>query len=192
MSIKLIVGLGNPGKNYEKTLHNAGVWFLEYLADAHHSTFKTEKHFHGLMTSMQLDKKTYQLLYPTTFMNHSGRSVQAVSHFYQYQPEEILVAHDDLDLPTGTVRLKLGGGHGGHNGLRDIIQCLGSAQFFRLRIGIGHPGHKDQVLNYVLGTPSGDDKERIDDGIARTARMMNKIVTGDIQKAMTELHTEQH
>ncbi len=190
MSIKLIVGLGNPGPNYEKTRHNAGVWFLEYLAGAHHSTFKAEKSFHGLMTPMHVNQKKCLLLYPTTFMNNSGRSVQAVFNFYQYQPDEILVAHDELDLPAGTSRLKLGGGHGGHNGLRDIIQCLGTPEFFRLRIGIGHPGHKDQVLNYVLGTPSRNDKDAIDESIAKAAIAMDEVVNGSIQNAMTKLHTQ--
>lgn len=190
MAIKLIVGLGNPGPTYEKTRHNAGVWFLEYLADAHHSTFKTEKSFHGLVTSVSIGQQSCRLLYPTTFMNHSGRAIQAMAHFYQYKPEEILIAHDELDLPAGTSRLKLGGGHGGHNGLRDIINCLGTQQFFRLRLGIGHPGHKDQVLNYVLGTPSRTEREAVDESIAKAAIVMNEVVNGDIQKAMTQLHTE--
>lgn len=189
MAIKLIVGLGNPGSTYEKTRHNAGVWLIEYLANAHHSTFKTEKRFHSLMTPVQIGSQTCQLFYPTTFMNHSGRAVQAITQFYHYEPEEILVAHDELDLPPGTSRLKLGGGHGGHNGLRNIIHCLGTQEFFRLRIGIGHPGHKDHVLNYVLGTPSQDDRKKIDDSIARAAVVMNEVVGGDIQKAMTQLHT---
>lgn len=190
MAIKLIVGLGNPGPNYEKTRHNAGVWFLENLAGAHHSSFKAEKNFHGLVSSVQIGQHACRLLYPTTFMNHSGRSVQAMAHFYGYQPEEILVAHDELDLAAGTCRLKQGGGHGGHNGLRDIIQNLGSAQFFRLRVGIAHPGSKEQVLNYVLGLPSKEDREKIEQGIERACLIMQDILNGDIQKAMTKLHTE--
>lgn len=184
------MGLGNPGPTYEKTRHNAGVWFLERLADAHHSSFKIEKRFHGLVTSAQIGHQTCQLLHPTTFMNESGRSIQAIAHFYQYQPEEILVTHDDLDLPVGTCRLKLGGGHGGHNGLRDTIRCLGTQQFYRLRIGIGHPGNKDHVHDYVLGSPSRADRETIDASINRTTHIMPEVVSGDIQKAMTLLHTE--
>lgn len=190
MAIKLIVGLGNPGPTYEKTRHNAGVWFIEYLAGTHHSTFKTEKHFHSLITSTHIGSKTCQLAYPTTFMNHSGRAVQAISHFYQYKPEEILVVHDELDLPAGIARLKLGGGHGGHNGLRDIIKALGSNQFYRLRVGIGHPGSKEQVLNYVLGTPSKTDREAIDTAIAEASQVIEQIVSGEAQKAMTELHSK--
>lgn len=189
MSIQLIVGLGNPGATYEKTRHNAGAWFIEYLANASHGSFKMEKQFHGCVATVRCGETTCQILHPTTFMNHSGRSVQAMAHFYRYQPMEILVVHDELDLPVGTNRLKLGGGHGGHNGLRDIIVCLGSPAFYRLRVGIGHPGHKDLVLDYVLGTPSRSDRDVIDDAIARTVVIMPDIVRGDIQKAMMTLHT---
>ncbi len=188
--LKLIVGLGNPGPTYEKTRHNAGVWFIEYLAGVSHKTFKLEKRFHSLLASIQIDSQTCLLAYPTTFMNNSGRAVQAIAHFYNYKPEEILIAHDDLDLSVGIARLKMGGGHGGHNGLRDITQSLGSAEFARLRIGIGHPGQKEQVLHYVLGAPPRGDRDLIDASIADAARVMNEVVNGSIQKAMTELHTQ--
>ena len=189
MSIKLIVGLGNPGPTYNKTRHNAGAWFVEQFAHFHQSTFKSEKNFHGLLASIRVGQQTCHLLMPTTFMNHSGRSVQAVAHFYHYQPEEILIAHDELDLPVGTCRLKQGGGHGGHNGLRDIISCLGTSDFFRLRLGIGRPNHKGDVLNYVLNTPSCGDRGIIDDSIERSFMVMDDVFKGMFSRAMTRLHT---
>lgn len=186
--IKLIVGLGNPGPTYEKTRHNAGFWFVERLAHEYQSSFKTEKAFHGHVASIKIGQHTCHLLSPSTFMNHSGRSVQALARFYQYQPEEILVAHDELDIPIGTCRLKMDGGHGGHNGLRDIIQCLGSAHFARLRIGIGRP--VGNPLNYVLGLPSKGEKENIDNAMDKASTLLPEITTGSLQKAMTLLHTQ--
>lgn len=186
--IKLIVGLGNPGPAYEKTRHNAGFWFVERLAHEYQGHFKTEKAFHGHLTSIKIDASTCHLLNPSTFMNHSGRSVQAVAHFYHYQPEEILVAHDELDLPVGICRLKIDGGHGGHNGLRDIIQCLGSARFARLRIGIGRP--VGDPLNYVLGLPSKGEKIAVETAMEKAFIALPEITAGSLQKAMTFLNTQ--
>jgi len=189
MTIKLIVGLGNPGSDYEKTRHNAGVWLIEELGRQYQAAFKSEKHFHGSLSSIQVNGCSCHLLIPSTFMNHSGRSVQAVAHFYHYKPEEILVAHDELDLPVGSSKLKLGGGHGGHNGLRDIIQHLGTQQFWRIRLGISHPGHRDHVLDYVLGTPSRADKAAILAAIDNALLVLPKVVAGETQAAMNMLHT---
>ncbi|MBB72404.1 MAG: aminoacyl-tRNA hydrolase [Legionellales bacterium] len=188
-SIKLIVGLGNPGPQYEKTRHNAGAWFVEALADDCGETLRLESKFQGLFGTARVDGHECRLLIPTTFMNHSGQAVGAVAQYYKIAPEEILVAHDELDLPTNSGKLKLGGGHGGHNGLRDIINHLGSKQFHRLRIGIGHPGHSDKVLGYVLGTPSRSDRDSIDTSITEALRVTPLLLQGDIAKAMKNMHT---
>lgn len=185
MSIKLIVGLCNPGSAYEKTRHNAGEWFVQALADQHHVSFKAEKKFFGHTATMD----SVTLLLPSTFMNLSGQAVFAVANFYKLKPENILIAHDEMDLPAGTVRLKSKGGHGGHNGLRDIISQLGSKDFYRCRIGIGRPNHKDDVLNYVLGKPSNSDKLSILTGIDRAVDIVPQLIEGKFEKAMHQLHT---
>ena len=187
MSIKLIVGLRNPGAAYASTRHNAGGWFLEALVKHYHATFKVEKKLHGELAQLDVNGVTCKALLPLSFMNHSGLSVQAVSQFYRIEPHEILVAHDELDLPAGRIKLKTGGGHGGHNGLRDIINQLGGTHFHRLRIGIGHPGHKDLVLNYVLGAPSQHDRQLIADAIERGVDIMPKALSGDMTVAMSQL-----
>lgn len=187
--IKLIVGLGNPGSLYEHTRHNAGVWFAEALASHFKSSFKLEKKFDATVASFTHDNETYRIMLPTTFMNLSGQAVVKVAQFYKVKAHEILVAHDDLDLPSGRIRLKVGGGHGGHNGLRDIVVKLGTSDFSRIRIGIGHPGDKDHVLKYVLERPDDSSKESIMTAIQKSIHHFSLIVS-DSALAMNVLHTE--
>jgi peptidyl-tRNA hydrolase, PTH1 family len=187
-AIKLIVGLGNPGRDYAETRHNAGSWFIELLAKQQNAKLQSEAKFHALVARTQISTHDCWLLIPTTFMNLSGKSVQAFSQFYKILPSQILVAHDELDFLPGTVRLKQGGGHGGHNGLRDIMERLG-ADFFRLRIGIGHPGHRDKVHDYVLNRPNKTDYELIQDSIIQASAIMPDVLEGNVQKAMRNLHT---
>lgn len=169
MAIRWVVGLGNPGPKYEKTRHNAGAWFVQALAAQYGgpdgSKFLANAKLYGFIEEVAIDNQPCQLMIPSVYMNHSGRSVSAIAKYYQLAPEEILIAHDELDFDAGTIRLKQGGGHGGHNGLRDIISALGSRDFYRMRIGIGHPGHKDDVTDYVLSPPSGADRHAIDHAI---------------------------
>jgi len=187
--IKLIVGLGNPGPKYEQTRHNAGFWFLDVLANDYHATLRSESKFHGDVAKSQIKGEDVWLLKPDTFMNLSGQSIAAVSRFYKITPDQILVVHDELDLPAGTARLKRGGGHGGHNGLRDTISRLGSKDFARLRIGIGHPGDKSKVHDYVLKQASRDDQIEIDTAIRHAVDVVADIIAGDMDAAMNRLHT---
>ncbi len=189
--IGLIAGLGNPGADYAATRHNAGFWFVDALAAAHGASLRAEARFHGELGRAAVGGRDVWLLKPTTFMNHSGQAVAAVARYYKLAPEQILVAHDDLDLPVGTARLKRGGGHGGHNGLRDIINHLGSRDFLRLRLGIHHPGDSKAVVDYVLGRPSAADREAIEDAIARALDVMPLVVSGDLERAMNRLHSSQ-
>lgn len=189
--IKLIVGLGNPGPQYDLTRHNAGAWFIDAIAEQESLQLKNDKKFFGLYQKLNLHTHECHLLIPTTFMNHSGRSVAAICNYYNIKPEEVLVAHDELDLPAGRLKLKKNGGHGGHNGLRDIIKAFGNNEFYRLRLGIGHPGHKDQVHDFVLSHPSKHDKALITDAIYRATHTLEQMISGDIAKAMQTLHTEQ-
>ncbi|MGH8499701.1 MAG: aminoacyl-tRNA hydrolase [Methylococcales bacterium] len=184
----LVAGLGNPSAKYEKTRHNAGFWFVEKLASDKCVEFVPESRFSGLIARFENAGRTVLLLKPQTFMNLSGRSVGAVSRYYKISSESIMVAHDELDFAAGVARLKLGGGHGCHNGLRDVISNLDANNFLRLRIGIGHPGDRSQVLDYVLGRPSGEDRHAIDDAIARSSQLLPKIVSGCIAEAMNRLH----
>jgi len=188
MSIKLIVGLQNPGSAYAQTRHNAGRWFVDALAERYCLLFKTDKKLHGELATVDIGSVSLKALLPLEFMNHSGLSVRAVCQFYRIEPHEVLVAHDELDLPVGRIKLKTGGGHGGHNGLRDIICQLGSTDFHRMRVGIGHPGHKTLVLDYVLGKPSGADRELITESIDRAAILMPTIVSQGIAIAMSQLN----
>lgn len=189
--IQLIVGLGNPGREYESTRHNAGAWLVENLAQAHNATWQDEKKFFGRSTNITLSGQTIRLLVPSTFMNRSGQSVGAMAHFYKLTPDNILIAHDELDLPVGSIRLKKGGGHGGHNGLRDIITALGNqATFNRLRVGIGHPGQARLVVDYVLGKPTVDEYNQIQDGIAQAIAVLPDIAIGQTERAMQLLHTD--
>ena len=189
-SIELIVGLGNPGREYDDTRHNAGVWFIEELARSCGATLQPEKKFHGLTARVSLHGRDIRLLFPTTFMNRSGQAVSAIANFYRISPEQILVAHDELDIPVGTARLKQGGGHGGHNGLRDIISSLGNNKnFHRLRLGIGHPGDSSKVVGYVLNKPSREDDRKIREAIDESVRIMPEAMNGSWAKAVQELHT---
>jgi len=188
--IKLIVGLGNPGSEYEQTRHNAGAIFLAQLAQHHNQTLKPEKKFHGLHAKINTHGKDIHLLFPSTFMNRSGQAVQALCQFYKILPEEILVAHDELDIPSGTMKLKKGGGHGGNNGLRDIISKFGgNKEFRRLRLGIGHPGQADKVTGHVLGKPNLKERQQLSDTIDEAIRYLPEIISGEWQKAMNHLHS---
>lgn len=191
-AIKLIVGLGNPGSEYEHTRHNAGAIFVEALAQHHHNPLKPEKKFHGHYAKIQISDQgqDVHLLFPATFMNRSGQAVQAIAQFYKIAPEEILVAHDELDIPAGALKLKQGGGHGGQNGLRDIIDKLGgNKNFSRLRLGIGHPGHASKVTGHVLGKLGKQESQQLSDTIDEIIRYLPEIVAGDWQKAMNHLHS---
>ncbi|MDX1795591.1 MAG: aminoacyl-tRNA hydrolase [Hydrogenovibrio sp.] len=188
-SVKLIVGLGNPGQQYEQTRHNAGFWFVEEVARQYNVQFRPETKFLGEVTRVQSNGQDFWLLKPTTFMNRSGQSIQALANFYKIEPEAILVVHDELDLEPGVARFKKGGGHGGHNGLRDTISALGSKEFWRLRLGIGHPGDRKQVVDYVLKAPSKTDFKLIDDAMYEATRVLPDILAGNAEKAMNQLHT---
>lgn len=188
-SVSLIVGLGNPGSEYEQTRHNAGFFLVERIAEQNGASFRREAKFHGSVAKVNIDGRNIWLLKPDTFMNRSGQAVGAMANFYKIEPEAIILAHDELDLDPGTARLKLNGGHGGHNGLRDTIAHLGTKTFQRLRIGIGHPGNAKQVSNYVLKKASVDDQIEIDHSIDRIINVLPLIIAGDSQKAMNELHT---
>jgi PTH1 family peptidyl-tRNA hydrolase len=184
MRIKLIVGLRNPGTKYAKTRHNAGEWLLHAATSAQ---WLNKKDFFGEVTEIELAGQKIWGLLPSTYMNLSGQAVAAMARFYRLNPQEILVVHDDLDLPVGVIRLKQGGGHGGHNGLQDIVRHLG-ADFYRLRIGIGHPGDKSQVANYVLHEPSVVEKKDLDFAISRAIPYLPEIVSGNMAAVMNELH----
>jgi len=189
-AIRLIAGLGNPGREYRGTRHNAGADFVEALASHCGVSLQAEPRFHGQTARVTLCGHDLRLLIPTTFMNRSGAAVAAMAGFYKIPTEQILVAHDELDIPPGCARFKRGGGHGGHNGLRDIVPALGNQQdFHRLRIGIGHPGHASRVTGYVLGAPSAADRERIDASIQEAIAALPLLLEGDTTKAMTRLHS---
>ncbi len=184
----LIAGLGNPGPRYDRTRHNAGFWFIERLAERVHAPLKAEKKLHGRAVKTRIDGSDAVLLAPETFMNHSGQALRAAVDFYRIDPGHVLVAYDDLDLPPGTVRLKQGGGHGGHNGLRSAFSHLGTPEFWRLRIGIGHPGLAEQVTPWVLGRASADDERAIVDAIERAVERLPDVLAGRPGEAMKELH----
>lgn len=188
MTIKLIIGLRNPGSAYEHTRHNAGGWFVETLAQRHNALFKVEKKLHCEITNLEINQQLCKAILPLTFMNHSGLPTREVSQFYRIEPNQILVVHDELDLPVGRIKLKTAGGHGGHNGLRDISSQLGTGEFHRLRVGIGHPGHKDMVLNYVLGKPNQQDRQLMFDAIDRGIATIPTILKGNIEAAMCLLN----
>ena len=188
--IRLIVGLGNPGADYANTRHNAGFWLIDSIARHFSQSFRLEKRFNLATSCIHADGKDIYLIKPLTFMNRSGQAVGAMTRYYRFKPCQILVLHDELDLQPGDNRLKLGGGHGGHNGLRDVMTHLGDRDFFRLRIGIGHPGDRHQVVNYVLHPPSVAGRGSIDMANARTLDIMPLVFTGQIDKAMQALHTE--
>ena len=187
--IKLIVGLGNPGSEYVATRHNAGYWWVDEFAHAHQCTFKAESKFHGLTARGHIHGHEIILLKPQTFMNASGRAVGALALFYKILPNEILVVHDELDLPPGTAKLKLGGGHGGHNGLKDIIAHLSVKDYWRLRIGIGHPGERSDVVGYVLKPPLREEAALIDQAMRRAHDVGHLIVESKMEAAMLKLHS---
>ena len=187
--IKLIVGLGNPGREYEATRHNAGFWWVDELVREHSVNFKAESKFHGLVARATLHGHEVHLLKPQTFMNVSGRAVVALALFYKILPDQILVVHDELDLPPGSAKLKLGGGHGGHNGLKDIIAQLGTKDFWRLRVGIGHPGERSEVVNYVLNAPRKEEQTLIEEAMQRAQDVAPLIVEGKLEAAMLKLHS---
>jgi PTH1 family peptidyl-tRNA hydrolase len=188
--IQLIIGLGNPGPEYEQTRHNAGAWLVTEIANSHHVSLRQEAKFKGLYGQFSLNGELCRLLIPTTFMNLSGQSVQALANFYKIPVTAMCVAHDELDLDPGTVRLKFDGGHGGHNGLRDIISHLHTNAFHRLRIGIGHPGHSKDVVDYVLKRPSRHDEIQIHSAINDALHILPDIIAGKMQHAMKVLHTK--
>lgn len=187
--IELIVGLGNPGRDYADTRHNAGFWFVETVARKYGGSFKPEKKFQGEVARTVIDGSEIWLLKPDTFMNLSGQAVLALMQFYKIDLANILVVHDDLDLPTGVARLKQGGGHGGHNGLRDITARCGGNGFQRLRLGIGHPGDKSRVTGHVLSKVSSEDQRDIESAIAAAMDVLPLVIAGEFPKAMNKLHT---
>lgn len=188
-TIKLIVGLANPGNEYAATRHNAGAWFVDQLAERYHQSLKNEPKFFGYSSRITLSGQDVRLLVPTTFMNLSGKAVQAMATFYQIKPEEILVAHDELDVNPGIAKFKFGGSHGGHNGLKDIASKLGNnLNFYRLRIGIGHPGDKNKVVNYVLNKPSKSEQDLIDKAIDESVCCTEILLSDGIEAAMNRLH----
>lgn len=187
--IRLIVGLGNPGNEYARTRHNAGCWFLDALAAQSRVILGADRKLHAETAKAVIDARPVWLMKPTTFMNHSGRAVLAALNYFKVAPEEMLVVHDDLDLATGVARLKFDGGHGGQNGLRDIFAQLGHGRFHRLRLGIGHPGHRDQVTPWVLGRPGKEDESAIQDALTRALHVLPDLVSAQFEKATRDLHT---
>ncbi|PIE45418.1 MAG: aminoacyl-tRNA hydrolase [Gammaproteobacteria bacterium] len=187
MPIQLIVGLGNPGDNYTKTRHNAGFWFLDRLS----SNFRYNKKFNAEFAEISVAGQKIYLLKPLTFMNRSGDAVQKAMQFYKIPPESVLVAHDELDFPVGICKFKQGGGHGGHNGLRDIIGKIGSSNFLRLRIGIDHPRNAGQVVDYVLKMPSKADLHNIENGLTDAERAIDILIKDGSEAAMLTLHSNE-
>lgn len=187
--IKLFVGLGNPGPEYEDTRHNAGFWWLDALARDLKLSLAPDRGYHGLVARSTIAGAPAWLLAPQTFMNLSGKSVAALARFYKIAPENILVVHDELDLPPGQAKLKFGGSHAGHNGLRDIHAQLGTGDYWRLRLGIGHPGVKAEVINWVLKKPLKEQRESIDDAVMRSLHAVPALVAGEMDKATMLIHT---
>ena len=194
VALKLVVGLGNPGGKYARTRHNAGWWFVEALARRHGAEFRADPRHQGEVARLRLTLpgsavSELWLLKPTTFMNKSGGAVASLAHFHRITPAEILIAHDELDLPPGIARFKLGGGHGGHNGLRDTSLTMGP-DYWRLRLGIGHPGHKDLVVDYVLQRAAIEDEDAIEAAVDRSLDALPVLLVEGAEKAMNRLHTK--
>ncbi len=187
--IKLFVGLGNPGADYEATRHNAGFWWIDALSSELKAPLVFDKGYFGQVARVTLHGQTVWLLAPQTFMNLSGKSVAALARFFKVKPEEILVAHDELDIVPGQVKLKFGGSHAGHNGLRDIHAQLGTGDYWRLRLGIGHPGIKSEVIHWVLKKPSQEHKVAIDECITRSLKALPALLAGEMDKATLLIHT---
>lgn len=188
--MQLLVGLGNPGPQHEKTRHNAGFWFLDEVAKKFDAILHPEKKFSARHATITVDDGSIHLLKPQTFMNESGRSVAAVAGYFNIAPQDILVVHDEIDLPAGVAKYKQGGGHGGHNGLRSIFEYF-SSEFWRLRIGVGHPGSKHEVIDFVLKAPSKTERELIDASIERALTTINDVIAGDMHAAMMKLHSKE-
>lgn len=188
--IKLIVGLGNPGREYEATRHNAGVWFVDALAKQYNCSLSLQSKFQGMTDKMQCQQQICHLFVPNTYMNVCGRAVAAIMRFYKIDPTALLVVHDELDFDAGVIRLKEGGGHGGHNGLRDIIACIGSKDFYRMRVGIGHPGNKNKVASFVLKPPTKQEQVKIEASIDEGLAVIPELLDGDYQRAFHWLHSE--
>lgn len=186
----VIVGLGNPGAKYAETRHNAGFWFLDLLAKRSGAVFRTQSKLHAELVKTALYGQHCILAKPMTFMNHSGQAVRAIVDYYRISSDRLLIVYDELDLPPGVARLKQGGGHGGHNGLRDIFRHSQDHEFLRLRIGIGHPGHKDAVTGYVLSRPSAQQELLTRRVISDAADVMRDVLGGEVSRAMKTLHTE--
>lgn len=189
MAIRLIAGLGNPGREHERDRHNVGFWLVDRLASMEGASLRKEAKYHGLVARLAGPDGDVWLVEPQTYMNLSGKSIGALSRFYKVAPEEVLVVHDELDFLPGTVKLKLGGGAGGHNGLKDTIAQLGGQSFWRLRIGIGHPGDRDLVADYVLSSPSPADRGAIEDAIERSLAIVPELLAGKTEIAMQKLHS---
>lgn len=187
--IKLFVGLGNPGEKYEATRHNAGFWWVEQLVIASNSKLAPDAKFYGIAGKLSPTPDVW-LLKPTTFMNASGKAVASLAHYYKISPAQILVVHDELDLPAGTAKLKFGGGHGGHNGLKDIHAALGTADYWRLRLGIDHPGDKHEVSNYVLKAPTKQESDALQASIDAACGVVPLLLSGEFENAMQKLHTK--
>ncbi|WP_090254304.1 aminoacyl-tRNA hydrolase [Ectothiorhodospira marina] len=187
-TIRLIAGLGNPGPKYDRTRHNAGFWFVDALAQRHGGQFRSESRFAGDVARVTIGGQDVWLLKPMAYMNHSGQPIRLLSDFYRIPVAAILVVHDEIDLPPGAARIKRGGGHGGHNGLRHIMSHLGK-DFLRLRLGVGHPGHRDDVVPFVLSRPAPDEDVAIQDSIERALDIAPLLFAGEAQKAMNQLHT---
>ena len=188
LPLRIIVGLGNPGPEHQVTRHNAGFWFVDLLARRHGGEFRDYRKYSGETAKISVDGNELVLLKPTTYMNRSGLSIRQLSEFYKIAPTDILVAHDELDLPVGTVRLKQGGGHGGHNGVRDVIAHLGP-DFWRLRIGVGHPGAKELVLDAVLDRPPAAEQQAIEQAMSSALQIVPELLGSGAQKAMHSLHS---
>lgn len=188
-AIKLLVGLGNPGAEYAETRHNAGFWLVDELAWLWKAQLRDEKKFFGAVARVPQTDGDLWLLKPSTYMNRSGQAVQALTAFYKIKPQEILVVHDELDLAPGRIKFKLGGGNGGHNGLKDIQAKLGTPDFYRLRLGIGHPGDRAEVSNYVLNKPRPEDRELIEDAVRKSAAAMPQLLSGEFEAAQRILHS---
>lgn len=189
MTLKLLVGLGNPGPEYDATRHNAGFWWIDALARRHGAALAPEKGFFGNAAKLRIGGQQVWLLQPMTFMNRSGQAVAALARFYKIAPQEILVVHDELDLLPGQAKLKRGGGHAGHNGLKDIQAQLGSPDFWRLRLGIGHPGIKSEVVHWVLRKPPAAERDAIEAASERALQAVDELVAGQMEQAMRRIHS---
>ena len=187
-AFRLIVGLGNPGSKYAGTRHNAGFWLVDELVRRYGGELRDESRFHGAVARIQIDGYDCRLLKPSTYMNHSGQAVGALSSYFKIPPEAVLVAHDEIDLPPGSVRLKRGGGHGGHNGLRHIQSSLGTPNFARLRIGVGHPGHRDDVVPHVLSRPGEHERRHLEVAIEEAAAEVPRLLAGEWDRVCQQLH----